>query len=496
MDLEFQLGKKGNGRARRSDEGSRRIVVLGDFSGRESRGLVEVGDALASRPLVRVRQEGFDASLAAVAPRLSVAGAAQPLELSALDDFHPDTLFKRLSMFRDAPRAPAPVGVVPVGEAEAEDVARLLGRRPSVPAASAPAPSAADALIGQIMSAHGGPATRAEAPLDAAALGRIMRLVLHDPTFQALEASWRALELLVSRADGEVEIWLLDVSRAELDADLLDDGASDAIEDTGLGRRLLSPPGKRAFSLLVADQFFGSGAEDLALLGRMGRLCAGLGAPLVAGAEPSLVGCRALVGAADPAARAGTRARDVLAPRIRHGLATRRRVDNDRGRIARTTPIRGVDVCDARANASSPPWAPEPPVHVVRGLLALEACLGELLRKRELPIFPVGLLVTDVEAVAAVRVGIPVDDVSVLRLRKELQGGHRAELLDPFRRIGGLRVEPGRRQQVARIPRLAPAHRGAAGEYDRRREHRQDTTRSHRGHARGADSVGARRRAE
>jgi hypothetical protein len=300
MDLEFQLGKKrGDRRAGKSDEGSRRFLVLGDFGAREARGLIEVGDALATRALVRVRQEHFDAVVAAVAPRLSLPGAAQPLEISALDDFHPDTLFRRLSLFRDPPRAPAPLGKVAVGEGDADDVARLLGRRP--PAPPAPEPSAADALIGQIMSAHSAPAPRAEAPLDAAALGRTMGAVLHDAGFRALEARWRALELLASRADEEIEIWLLDVSRAELVADLLDEGAADAVEGTALARRLLTPPGRRAFSVLVADLPFGPGAEDLSLLGRLGRLAAGLGAPLVAGAAPALLGCRDLAGAGDPA---------------------------------------------------------------------------------------------------------------------------------------------------------------------------------------------------
>ena len=48
-----------------------------------------------------------------------------------------------------------------------------------------------------------------------------MRAVLQEPAFQALEARWRALELLVSRADEAVEIAVLDVTRAELLADLL-----------------------------------------------------------------------------------------------------------------------------------------------------------------------------------------------------------------------------------------------------------------------------------
>jgi len=304
MDLEFQLGKRGDRRGKRGnrDQGSRRFLVLGDFGARESRGLVEVGDALATRAPVRVRQEQFDAAVAAVAPRLSMPGVARPLEISALDDFHPDSLFRRLPVFRDPPRAPAPAGAVAVGEGDADDVARLLGRRPAASPSPSPSISSADALIGQIVAAHSAPAPRVEAPLDAAALGETLRAVLRDAGFRALEARWRALELLVSRADEDTEIWLLDVSRAELVADLLDEGAADAVEETALARRLLTPPGGRRFSLLVADGWFGPGAEDLSLLGRLGRLAAGLGAPLLAGAAPELLGCRGgLADAGDPA---------------------------------------------------------------------------------------------------------------------------------------------------------------------------------------------------
>jgi type VI secretion system protein ImpC len=321
MDLEFQLGKRGDGRARRSEEGTSRILVLADLGARQSRGLVEVGDPLAGRPLARVRQAGdgpgggLDVALAAVAPRLAlpaaVAGAARALELSALDDFHPDTLFRRLSIFRDPPRAPAPApaGVVSVGAGDADDVARLLGRRPEASVATAKEPSVVDDLIGQILAKHAATAARPEAPLDAVALGGIMRAVLHEPAFQALEASWRGLDLLVSRAEEEVEIWLLDVSRVELAADLLPGGAAaenqsaaaEEVAASGFARRLLAPPGGRPFAALVSDFAFGPGADDVALLGRIGSLAARLGAPFLASAAPALVGSRALAAAADPA---------------------------------------------------------------------------------------------------------------------------------------------------------------------------------------------------
>jgi type VI secretion system protein ImpC len=290
------------------------LLVLGDFAGRGSRGDAAAREPLATRTLVRVRQggdgDGIDGAIAALAPVLglpaSIAGAAGALEISALEDFHPDALFRRLSIFRDPPRALAPAGTVAVGEGDADDVARLLGKRPAAAlAAPASASSTIDDLIGKIVAGHVASAP-ADAPLDAVALGRIMRAVLQEPAFQALEASWRALELVVSRADEEVEIAVLDVTRAELVADLLPGGAGAGdpavdLERSALVRRVLSPPGGRAFAALIGDFAFGPGAEDCALLVRLGALAAAARAPFVAGAAPALVGCRSLAGASDPA---------------------------------------------------------------------------------------------------------------------------------------------------------------------------------------------------
>ena len=55
------------------------------------------------------------------------------------------------------------------------------------------------------------------------------------------------------------------------------------------------------FAALIGDFAFGPGAEDCALLARLGALAAAARAPFVAGAAPALVGCRSLAGANDPA---------------------------------------------------------------------------------------------------------------------------------------------------------------------------------------------------
>ena len=310
MDFELRLGKRGELGRRSPAEGTQRLLVLGDFAGRGSRGDVAAREPLATRTMVGVPREGdgVDAVIKALSPVLllpsATAGAPEALPISALDDFHPDALFRRLSLFRDPPRAARPAGRVAIGESDADDMARLLGRRPATPKAQASAASAIDDLIGKIIAGHLVSAPT-DAPLDAVALGRILQAVLHDPAFQAMEARWRALDLLVSRAEEAVEIAVLDVTRAELVEDLLTGGAdadgNATFDGSALAERVLSPPGGRAFAAVIGDFAFGPGAEDTALLGRLGALAAAARAPLIASAAPTLVGCQSLAEANDPA---------------------------------------------------------------------------------------------------------------------------------------------------------------------------------------------------
>ena len=52
------------------DETPFRIAILGDFSGRGSRGLMETADSLANRRAELIDRDNFDAVLARIAPHL------------------------------------------------------------------------------------------------------------------------------------------------------------------------------------------------------------------------------------------------------------------------------------------------------------------------------------------------------------------------------------------------------------------------------------------
>ena len=65
-----------------------------------------------------------------------------------------------------------------------------------------------------------------------------MRALLHAPDFQAMEAAWRAVFLLVRRLETgtQLKLYLIDISKAELAADL--DSAEDS-GSSGLSRLLV-----------------------------------------------------------------------------------------------------------------------------------------------------------------------------------------------------------------------------------------------------------------
>ena len=104
MNFDFQLGQRHTGeRSRPSAESPMRMLVVGDFSGRVNRSAEDPTD-LAHRKTILVDVDNFDRVLARMAPRLQlpigVAGDVIALEFNNLEDFHPDTLYRRLPPFQ------------------------------------------------------------------------------------------------------------------------------------------------------------------------------------------------------------------------------------------------------------------------------------------------------------------------------------------------------------------------------------------------------------
>ncbi len=307
--------------AERAGQGpSFRLALLGDFSGRASKGQLETGEALARRKPLRVDVDTLDDVLARLAPQIVIPlgdeGTVE-IPLASMDDFHPDQLAEALPLFEELlilrrslqsragfdraakevlswagaePLAPPetrrPRGGAIATDRTLSDFARLTGR----PAA---AEASTDALIRRLVGPHIVPA--ADSRQDAlvarvdAALSDAMRRVLHHPEFQSAEALWRGVEMLVRGLEtgARLEIVLYDLSAEELAADL---AATDTLQDTALYSLLIEQPAADAdagpLALLAGLYTFELSPPHADLLGRVAQIAGAAGAPFVAAIGP------------------------------------------------------------------------------------------------------------------------------------------------------------------------------------------------------------------
>ncbi|HEY2377829.1 MAG TPA: type VI secretion system contractile sheath large subunit [Gemmatimonadaceae bacterium] len=347
-----------------------RIALIGDFSGRANRGILEKGKALAARRSVRVDRDSIDDAIAHFAPRLQLnvgsEGDRVEIGFTALDDFHPDGLYERLPRFRalrDAgaralasasflssrmPTPPTPAGALDaiLGDAPMPPGGAALAKAPARPTLQ-PSDSALSEFVQRAVAPHlvrtpDPTAQEIKAGVDAAVTAEL-RAILHDADYQALEAAWREAAFLVRRLDTDsaLQVHVVDISREELAADL----ATDDIERSGLHRLLVEQsvgtPGSDPWALLVALSTLGRDENDLALLGRLGRVARDAGAPFVSGGSSALVGTESIAATPDcddwmaeapngwPALRASSIAPYVslIAPRILLRLPYGKRTD-------------------------------------------------------------------------------------------------------------------------------------------------------------------------
>jgi type VI secretion system ImpC/EvpB family protein len=291
--LEFDLSF-GRPPGRREESTPMRLLLLGDFSGKPP------GDrpALASRPIHRVDIDNLETVMKRLDPRVTMAGGE--IRFAQIDDFHPDRLFASLDLFRGlrAARDTPPAGTD-------DDVARLLGQAGgSRPAPTAPVTSGIDAMIRDIVAPYIVKDTSARdqghrAAVDAAIAGE-MRTLLHAPAFQRLESAWRGVRWLITslELDENLQIHLFDVTREELLGDIL--AAGGRLAETGLYRAVVERsrvPDGPAWSALIGLFDFGPGDADVGLLAALGLVASRAGAPLLAGADQTLVGADATEGA-------------------------------------------------------------------------------------------------------------------------------------------------------------------------------------------------------
>jgi len=331
--------------ARPSSETPFCIAILGDFSGRANRKLSD-SQTIGKRRVVQVDRDNFDEVLAGFGPEIQLPigeSGSLRMRFSELDDFHPDRVFEHLESFGKLRELRARLQDPSTFKQAAEE----LGLRSAVPVDAEPRPAegsraiapsatrlASGSLLDEMIEQTESRASEARpkrapdevrefaqraaakylvstpdprqgeilAVMDRA-IGALMRAVLHNPDFQALEAIWRATFLLVRQLDtsSQLKLSLIDISKEELAADL-SSGAD--LRETGAYRILVEKsvdtPGGEPWAILAGDYSFGAGEADAALLSQMARIAHRAGAPFLAGASAQLVGCSSLASTPRP----------------------------------------------------------------------------------------------------------------------------------------------------------------------------------------------------
>ncbi len=337
MEFQFTLPKSASTPIRSDPDAPLRILVMADFSGGYRETSTSLVD-LADRSLWRVDVDNLDAIMARLAPKIrlppnaATGGAATVISFAQLDDFHPDALYRRLELFQALRRlrarllnpasfaqAVAELSPTPspesrrsepssVRDGDAGPFEQLLGRAPHQPAArpTDPGTTAINAILKTIVQSHivhTDPRQSAWITAMDTAISEQLRAILHHPTFQALEATWRSVHDLIGNLDSDtVHVELLDVTRGELLADLR--AAAGDPKATGLYTLLIDHGvhlrDGQPWSLLIGDYHFGATPEDIALLANLGTLAAYAGGPFLAAASPSALGCASPSALADP----------------------------------------------------------------------------------------------------------------------------------------------------------------------------------------------------
>ncbi len=318
------------------------ILVIAHLSG--ARGEKDLAD---NRPAV-IDRDNFDDVLSRMRPSLSLdgidpAGRAIELEFAELDDFHPDRLYGKLSLFeelrdlRDHLQSPATFKAAAEqllelsGQAESargepgagarqaqsspaaqpsisgEDLlSQMIGESPDDSRRLAPSREASEfrRILAQVAAPH---QIAADDPhkqqyvelVDALAADR-MRAILHHPAFQSLEAAWRGVHLLTRRlpTDENLKIFVIDCSKAALAADL---EAAANLRSTALYRLLADrPAGSPRWGIVVGNYEFAATQADIEMLGRIAQIAERAGTPFLAAASTTIFGCPSIAKTPDP----------------------------------------------------------------------------------------------------------------------------------------------------------------------------------------------------
>ena len=304
------------------------LLVIGNFSGRQ--------DSTRIGSISSVDMDNFEHTINLLLPTVKLElpnsdHSEISIDIASLEDFHPDRLFRKLSIFkalRELRRRLADPNTfaeaaaefnlgnntnMPIKTETAADTsakgdtgesmfADLIGGKPVSGTADTRISSNVQNFIHDIVADHIQPGIAAEQKvlLDAIdeSISDTMRLILHTPAFQQLEARWRGLDKFISRVSvGEdIKLHILDIDKQSLSHHVEQFKAN--LGESTLYQRIIGEHGEtlggQNWSLIVGDYHFDASEQDVQLLAAMGTIAKHGACSFVAGANTELVGCASL----------------------------------------------------------------------------------------------------------------------------------------------------------------------------------------------------------
>jgi type VI secretion system protein ImpC len=324
-----------------------RILLLGDFSGRSDRENAPGILHFAERRPLRIDRDNVDDLLGALTVMLhtSLSVRTRPARSSIHSDggFHPDSFHSRIELIRQLCELRRRLNNPATFHSAVSELTIWMMPQPSYehPSIAPPLPShhpendapppnnLLDTLLDEaqrspkvtselqtsewqtfVRSIVGPYLVPKEDPRASELIGQIddmlgaiLRRVLHHPDWQSLEATWRGLKFLVDRleTDGQLHLYLLDVTKDELSADLC---TGNDLVATGLYQHLVNETvrttGAFPWTVIGGAYTFDRSETDIALLHQIARIAQAAGAPFLAAGSPTIVGCPSFSTTPDP----------------------------------------------------------------------------------------------------------------------------------------------------------------------------------------------------
>jgi type VI secretion system protein ImpC len=281
-----------------------RIYILGDFSGGSD-------VCWEQRKIHRINSDSVDQVMSKIMPTANIDSSIQ-LQFETMDDFHPDAWLDKVKIIADlqvlkrqlsnpvtAAQAAAKIqALLPAAsasqpkisnateESQGEMFERLLGKKAEQPGQTK---DTVDQLIQHMVapfvSKSAEPQFQSLIEIIDQTLSQCTRVILHNSSFQRLEALWLATQALLNEESAdEQQFFLVDISQTEL-AEQFDKDGQKFIQTLV---QHIQASDEEPDVLLVADFSFSDTAEDRQLLAYCNDLAIACGGYFMAATDQVL----------------------------------------------------------------------------------------------------------------------------------------------------------------------------------------------------------------